>query len=81
MKTLQELSEKYPVLDDTLHELALRQEFRRAVVLRRMKSFPNKEQLKEAFDEIDEDNSGTLDAQELREWMQSLGAAFSDKEM
>lgn len=81
IKKLQQLSEQYPVLDATLHELALRQEFRRAVVLRRMKSFPNKEQLKEAFDEIDEDKSGTLDAQELRDWMQSLGAAFSDKEM
>ncbi|KAL9187781.1 hypothetical protein ACHAXT_006159 [Thalassiosira profunda] len=81
LKRLQKLSEKYPVLESTLKELALRQEFRRAVVLRRMKSFPNKEQLKEAFDELDEDRSGTLDAQELRALMQSLGAAFSDSEI
>jgi len=81
LKKLQKLSDNYPVLESTLHELALRQEFRRAVVLRRMKSFPNKEQLKEAFDEIDADSSGTLDAQELRVLMQSLGAAFSDIEI
>jgi len=78
---LQKLSDNYPVLKSSLHELALRQEFRRAVVLRRMKSFPNKEQLKEAFDEIDADRSGTLDAQELRLLMQSLGVAFSDDEI
>mmetsp|Transcript_8946 Transcript_8946/g.20131 ORF Transcript_8946/g.20131 Transcript_8946/m.20131 type:complete len:821 (-) Transcript_8946:57-2519(-) len=81
LERLQQLADKYPVIEDTLHELALRQEFRRAVVLRRMKSFPNKEQLKEAFDEIDQDDSGTLDAKELRMLMQSLGAAFSDKEI
>lgn len=81
LKELQKLSDSYPVLESTLSELALRQEFRRAVVLRRMKSFPNKEQLKEAFDEIDADRSGTLDAKELRGLMQSLGAAFSDDEM
>ena len=78
---LQKLADKYPVIESTLHELALRQEFRRAVVLRRMKSFPNKEQLKEAFDELDADKSGSLDAQELKLLMQSLGAAFSDTEM
>jgi len=81
LKNLKKLSSQYPVLDSTMHELALRQEFRRAVVLRRMKSFPNKEQLKEAFDEIDEDCSGTLDRQELHGLMQSLGKAFSDDEM
>ena len=81
LKEVKKLAHKYPVLKDTLAELALRQEFRRAVVLRRMKSFPNKDQMKEAFDEIDADNSGTLDSVELRGLMQSLGAAFSDDEM
>lgn len=81
LQELQQLSDNYPVLQSTLHELALRQEFRRAVVFRRQKSFPNKGQLKEAFDEIDADNSGTLDAQELRVLMQSLGARFTDLEM
>lgn len=79
---LQRLAEKYPELENTLHELALRQEFRRAVVLRRMQSFPTKAQLKEAFDAIDTDSSGTIDASELRELMQNLGAtAFSDEEI
>jgi CRP-like cAMP-binding protein len=81
LERLEKLAERYPVLQSTLSELALRQEFRRAVVLRRMKSFPNKEQLKEAFDDIDTDRSGTLDAKELRTLMQSLGAAFSDGEI
>lgn len=81
LKRLQKLADKFPVIESTLDELALRQEFRRAVVLRRMKSFPNKDQLKEAFDEIDEDKSGALDAKELRILMQSLGAAFSDREI
>ncbi|KAL7542358.1 hypothetical protein ACHAXR_011711 [Thalassiosira sp. AJA248-18] len=81
LKKLQKLSDKYNVLKSTLHELALRQEFRRAVVLRRMKSFPNKDQMKEAFDEIDADCSGTLDKRELAGLMQNLGAAFSDEEL
>eukprot|EP00584_Thalassiosira_punctigera_P001399 CAMPEP_0172530022 /NCGR_PEP_ID=MMETSP1067-20121228/3905_1 /TAXON_ID=265564 ORGANISM="Thalassiosira punctigera, Strain Tpunct2005C2" /NCGR_SAMPLE_ID=MMETSP1067 /ASSEMBLY_ACC=CAM_ASM_000444 /LENGTH=791 /DNA_ID=CAMNT_0013314165 /DNA_START=226 /DNA_END=2601 /DNA_ORIENTATION=- len=81
LEKLEKLANDYPVLKSTLHELALRQEFRRAVVLRRMKSFPNKEQLKEAFDEIDVDSSGTLDAEELRILMESLGASFSDDEI
>ena len=78
---LKRLAQKYPVLSSTLQELALRQEFRRAVVIRRMRSFPSKSQLKEAFDDIDQDRSGTLNEKELRQLMQSLGAAFSDGEM
>jgi CRP-like cAMP-binding protein len=81
LNELQKLSAKYPVLESTLKELALRQEFRRAVVIRRMRSFPNKAQLKEAFDDIDQDRSGTLNKTELSQLMQSLGAAFSDSEM
>lgn len=81
LERLQKLSDKYPVIESTLHELALRQEFRRAVVLRSAKSFPNKDQLMETFNELDETDSGTLTAPELRMVMQSLGAAFSDKEI
>jgi CRP-like cAMP-binding protein len=81
LQRLAKLCKEYPVLESTIAELALRQEFRRAVVLRRMKSFPNKEQLKEAFDQIDLDRSGTLDKSELRVLMQSLGAAFSEDEI
>lgn len=81
LNRLQKLADKFPVIESTLNELALRQEFRRAVVLRRMKSFPNKEQLKEAFDEIDEDKSGALDSKEIRLLMQSLGSAFTDREI
>ena len=81
LEVVQKLSAKYPVLESTLQELALRQEFRRAVVIRRMRSFPNKAQLKEAFDDIDQDRSGTLNKTELSQLMQSLGAAFSDGEM
>jgi Ca2+-binding EF-hand superfamily protein len=77
---LQKLANDYPLLESTLRELALRQEFRRAIVLRRMKSFPNKEQMKEAFDEIDQDRSGTLNKHELRLLMASLGAAFTDED-
>ena len=80
LKELQKLSAKYPLLESTLKELALRQEFRRAIVLRRMKSFPNKDQMKEAFDEIDQDRSGTLNRHELRLLMASLGAAFTDED-
>ena len=53
----------------------------RAVVLRRQKSFPNREQLREAFDDLDVDQSGALDESEIKSLMTSLGAAFSDQEM
>lgn len=81
LEELGELSEKYPELKSTLYELTMRQEFRRAVVLRRMKSFPKDAQLKEAFDEMDTDQSGTLNAEELKTLMHNLGAAFSDEEI
>lgn len=50
-------------------------------MLRRKKSFPNREQLREAFDELDVDQSGALDESEIKSLMTSLGAAFSDQEM
>lgn len=78
---LQELADKYPELQDTLQHLALRQEFRRAMVLHRKKSFPHRDQLKEAFDEVDVDRSGTLDATEISNLMKSLGMTFSDKDL
>lgn len=78
---LQKLALEFPVLHSALHEIALRQEFRRAVVLRRKKSFPNREQLREAFDELDVDQSGALDESEIKSLMTSLGAAFSDQEI
>eukprot|EP00985_Skeletonema_marinoi_P002396 scaffold1003_cov103-Skeletonema_marinoi.AAC.1 len=78
---LQALADNYPELQDTLKHLALRQEFRRAMVLQRKKSFPNRDELKEAFDEVDVDRSGTLDAKEIHNLMESLGMAFSDKDL
>ena len=78
---LQELADNYPELQDTLQHLALRQEFRRALVMQRNKPFPNRDQLKEAFDEVDVDRSGTLDAADLHNLMKSLGMAFSDKDV
>jgi CRP-like cAMP-binding protein len=81
LKELDELAEKYPQLKSALHELALRQEFRRAIVLRRMQSFPTKAQLREVFDSLDTDRDGTIDAVEVRELMQTLGGAFSDEEI
>ena len=81
LKELDLLAKKHPQLEDTLHELALRQEFRRAIVLRRMSSFPTKAQLKAVFDELDTDHSGTIDAVEIRELMQTLGSAFTDDEI
>jgi len=78
---LQELADNYPELQDTLQHLALRQEFRRAMVLQRKKSFPHRDQLKEAFDEVDVDRSGTLDATEIHNLMKSLGMTFSDKDL
>jgi CRP-like cAMP-binding protein len=78
---LQQLADKYPELQDTLNHLALRQEFRRAMVLQRKKSFPNRDQLKEAFDDVDVDRSGTLNAAEIQNLMKNLGMSFSDKDL
>jgi len=81
LEDLDELTKKYPELRNTIYELSLRQEFRRAVVLRRMKSFPKKSQLREVFDELDKDRSGKLDADELKLIMHDLGRGFSDEEI
>ena len=81
LEELDRLAKKYPELESTLQELALRQEFRRAIVLRRMQSFPSKAQLREVFDSLDTDKDGTIDAEEVRELMATLGGAFTDEEI
>jgi CRP-like cAMP-binding protein len=78
---LDRLAKKYPELESTLQELALRQEFRRAIVLRRMQSFPTNAQLREVFDSLDTNKDGTIGLGEVRELMQTLGGAFTDEEI
>lgn len=69
-KKADDLFEKNPEVKDSLMELALRREFRRAIVLKFNKSFPrDKKGLKKVFDAIDLDKSGYLSEDELKELM------------
>ncbi|CAJ1959962.1 unnamed protein product [Cylindrotheca closterium] len=66
--TAHDLFQKNPGIKESLSELALRREFRRAIVLKFNKSFPrDKQGLRKVFDAIDLDKSGLLKKEELKE--------------
>mmetsp|Transcript_7077 Transcript_7077/g.13865 ORF Transcript_7077/g.13865 Transcript_7077/m.13865 type:complete len:282 (+) Transcript_7077:2222-3067(+) len=73
-----ELLHQSPELKKALHDMCYRREFRRAVVLRSRKSFPVKDQLKQAFDDLDSDKSGDLSIDEVGELLNHLDKTLSD---
>jgi len=63
-----DLFQKNPGVKESLTELALRREFRRAIVLKFNKSFPrDKKGLRKCFDAIDLDQTGHLKKSEIKE--------------
>jgi len=67
-ETVQDLFRKNPGVKESLNELALRREFRRAVVLKFNQSFPlDKKGLRKVFDAIDLDQTGLLKKEEVKE--------------
>mmetsp|Transcript_30105 Transcript_30105/g.44357 ORF Transcript_30105/g.44357 Transcript_30105/m.44357 type:complete len:335 (+) Transcript_30105:1293-2297(+) len=73
------LIQSSPQLKDSIRELCLRREFRRAVVLKRKKSFPQASELREAFNEIDLDGNGELDVNEIRSLLMSSARFLSEE--
>ena len=72
------LLESSPNLKESIREICMRREFRRAVVLKLKMPFPSSIDLKNAFDAIDLDNSGELDPEEVKELMKFLGKSTLD---
>ena len=60
--------------------MCYRREFKRAVVLRSRKSFPVHDQLRQAFDELDKDNSGVLSVDEVRDLLTHLDKNLTDEQ-
>ena len=67
-----QLLHQSPELKKALHDMCYRREFKRAVVLRSRKSFPVQDQLRQAFDDLDKDNSGVLSVDEVRDLLTHL---------
>jgi len=66
--TADDLFQKNPGVKESLTELALRREFRRAIVLKFNKDFPrDKKGLRKCFDMIDLDQTGLLKKSEVKE--------------
>mmetsp|Transcript_44484 Transcript_44484/g.107160 ORF Transcript_44484/g.107160 Transcript_44484/m.107160 type:complete len:815 (+) Transcript_44484:164-2608(+) len=66
--TADDLFQKNPGIKESLMELALRREFRRAIVLKFNKSFPRDQKgLRKVFDAIDLDQTGLLRKEELKD--------------
>ena len=71
-----------PQLKKSIDDMCFRREFRRALVLRTQKSFPRLlHDLKQAFDEIDEDKSGEISIDEMREVLRHLDKSFSEDQI
>lgn len=68
-------------LAQSFREMALRREFRRAVVLKTRRAFPSTNELKAVFDEVDTDGSGDIGLEDLRELLRHLDKTLSDDEI
>jgi CRP-like cAMP-binding protein len=75
------LLESSPELKQSLREMALRREFRRAMVLKTRKAFPDVHELKAVFDEVDLNGSGDICVYELKEVLRHLEKSLSDDEI
>jgi CRP-like cAMP-binding protein len=83
--SLQNLLETNPSVEETLRELSLRREFRRAVVTKLNRSFKTDSGgLREAFDAIDLDNTGQINIDEVRDLLLNhlgSGSTISEQEI
>lgn len=79
-KQFKELAAAMPELKSSLHELALRREFQRAIVRKLKTSFSTLD-LRQVFDEIDLDKTGLLNRDELRDLLTHLDVAISEEEL
>mmetsp|Transcript_21779 Transcript_21779/g.24453 ORF Transcript_21779/g.24453 Transcript_21779/m.24453 type:complete len:796 (+) Transcript_21779:148-2535(+) len=71
-----------PSVREGLSEVVLRREFRKALVFATKKPFPTKEEeLKEAFNAIDHDESGEIDLSEIDELLRKMDKTFTDNDI
>lgn len=75
-----QLLHESPELKKALHDMCYRREFKRAVVLRSRKSFPVNDKLRQAFDDLDKDNSGELSVDEVRDLLTHLDKNLTDEQ-
>jgi serine/threonine protein kinase len=76
------LLKSQPVLEDSIREMCLRREFRKALCLATKKPFPrNEKELKEAFELIDLDKSGFLNLDEIKVMIEKLDPTYTEKEV
>jgi CRP-like cAMP-binding protein len=78
--SFEKLLESSPKLEESLRELSLRREFRRAIVLKLKKSFgKSRSELQEVFDEIDLDKTGRLNIDEVRDLLTHLDKSITEE--
>ena len=81
-KDFDSIMKSNPSVREGLREVALRREFKKALVFSTKKPFPQKvEELKEAFIVIDDDNSGEIDLSEIDVLLRKMDSTFTDDDI
>jgi len=70
-----------PAMKDSLHEICLRREVQKAFVYKTGKAFPSEDKLREAFDLIDVDSSGSLSYEDIKQILHNMDPAIQDEEV
>eukprot|EP00978_Attheya_sp_CCMP212_P017225 scaffold45753_cov46-Attheya_sp.AAC.3 len=78
-KDFNALMDKSPKLRKNLELMNLRREFKKALVKKIKKSFPSVEDLREAFDAADEDNTNHLSVDNVRSILNYLDKTITDQ--
>eukprot|EP00550_Attheya_septentrionalis_P001543 CAMPEP_0198291050 /NCGR_PEP_ID=MMETSP1449-20131203/8707_1 /TAXON_ID=420275 /ORGANISM="Attheya septentrionalis, Strain CCMP2084" /LENGTH=853 /DNA_ID=CAMNT_0043989641 /DNA_START=254 /DNA_END=2815 /DNA_ORIENTATION=+ len=81
VKDFKELLKKSPKLKQPLLDINLRREFQKAMVMKLKSDFPNESDLKAAFDAADEEGTGHLSVDNVRNILSLLDKSVSEKEI
>jgi CRP-like cAMP-binding protein len=71
-----------PAAKESLHDIAQRREFQKAIVFKTKRAFPSEpKDLRAAFDAADEDSSGFLSLENVRSMLKRMDPSLTEKEV
>lgn len=76
------LLETHPSLKESIRDICLRREFQKAICFRTGKAFPKREEdLRDAFDTVDNGKSGAIELRELRTIVKRFDPYFTEQDI